>query len=251
MRRFRMLWKEAVFLIVGAPALIALVAGLCSAVLAANAQAGGYVVERVPGGTIEGSVLYVGKPVQPMTMPNTEDPAYCGSTMTSYPVHVQNGGVVDAVVWIENITHGKPFDFPKAVVNQKKCAFMPSVVLMAPGRLEVENSDPLTHDVQIFAHFNPSSNHTMPPGSKPLELTLMHPETVTIACDIHKDMVSSVIIAKNPYYALTQSGGAFKLTNVPPGAYELKVWQKTLGAQTTRITVHAGQTAHVTFKLGA
>ncbi|HVB33586.1 MAG TPA: carboxypeptidase regulatory-like domain-containing protein [Patescibacteria group bacterium] len=252
MRDIRRTWKGKAVLAVAAPALAVLaVAAIGGRGRAAGPPAEDYTVQAGPSGTIQGRVLYVGKPVRPVTMVNTEDPAYCGSTMVSYPIRVEKGGVVDAVVWIDHITHGKAFAFPKAVVNQKKCAFTPSVVLMAPGRLKVENSDPVAHDVQIFARLNPSSNHVMPKGSKPLELTMIRPETVTVACDIHKDMTSYVVIAQNPYYALTRSGGVFELTGVPPGTYQIKVWQKKLGTRTERVTVRAGKTSNVTFKLGA
>jgi plastocyanin len=252
MRRIPRLRRSAAFPAVAGAVLAAwMAAGMGTGAQAAQTKVAGYAVQSVSGGTIQGRVLYVGEPVRPMKMVNTEDPSYCGSTMVSYPVQVEKGGVVNAVVWIDNITHGKAFAFRKAVVNQKKCAFIPSVVLMAPGRLEVENGDPVSHDVQIFSRFNRSVNRTMAPGSKPIELTLMRPETVTVACDIHKDMTSYVVIAKNPYYVLTQSGGAFELTDVPPGVYQLKVWQKNLGTRTVRVAVRAGKTSTINFKLGS
>lgn len=80
------------------PALIVLVfAGIGWGTQAAKSPVAGYTVENVSGGTIEGRALYAGKPVMPMQMANTEDPAYCGGTMTSYPMRVEKGGVVNAV----------------------------------------------------------------------------------------------------------------------------------------------------------
>lgn len=223
----------------------------CSAAFAAMSSPQSFrVAARLgPTGTIRGRVLHVGKPIQPMEMANTEDPNYCGKTMTMLPVQVEKGGVANAVISIVNITRGKAYSFPRPVINQVRCRFLPAVVLMAPGDLEVRNSDPVSHDVQVFSRYNRSSNFTMAPGAKPVEVALMRPDTVTVACDIHKDMISYVVVAKNPYYALSQSGGAFELTGVPPGTYELKVWQEALGTSVQRVTVRAGATSNVTFKL--
>ncbi len=217
--------------------------------LAASPSLDGYRVQAEAGGTIRGRVLYIGKPVRPEKIIYTANLSVCGNTREVYPIRVKHGGVADAVVSIANITHGKAFDFPRPVLDQKKCMFVPSVLLMGPGRLEVENSDPIAHDVQLFARFNPESNHEMPPGGPPIELPLPHPETVTIRCNIHK-VECYVVIARNPYYALTRSGGAFTLADVPPGTYQLKVWQPELGAKVLSVTVEAGKTTTANFRLG-
>jgi hypothetical protein len=36
----------------------------------------------------------------------------------------------------------------------------------------------------------------------------------------------------HPYYAKTDENGNYKLTDVPAGEYEVKVWQEKLGEQT-------------------
>jgi hypothetical protein len=53
----------------------------------------------------------------------------------------------------------------------------------------------------------------------------------------------------HPYYATTDDKGSFKLTDVPPGDYELKVWQEKLGETTQKVTVQGGQETKVTFEL--
>ena len=247
-------WKSTAILALSASALAAF--GVATTYGKARAAAtpppqGGYTVQAGPGGTIQGKILWVGKPVRPQKISVTQDRSVCGNMKEMYPVQVANGGVENAVVWIDNITHGKAFSFPKPVLDQKGCMFVPPVVLMAPGKLEVINSDSVTHNVHIFARFNRESNHMMAPGSSPVELTLMRPETVMVSCDIHTWMKGSIVIAKNPYYALTQSGGAFQLTDVPAGTYQLKVWQQKLGTRDQQVTVQAGKTTTVTFKLGS
>ncbi|HEV2389049.1 MAG TPA: carboxypeptidase regulatory-like domain-containing protein [Candidatus Acidoferrales bacterium] len=212
---------------------------------------GAYTVQPAPGGTIAGKITYGGKPVKPRKVAVTQDMAACGNSQEMLPVRVEQGGVADAVVWIDDVTHGKAFAFPKAVLSQKHCTFTPHVVLMAPGQLEVDNDDQATHNVHIYARYNRESNEVMAPGASPLDITLMRPETVQVGCDVHTWMKGYIVVAKNPYYTLSQAGGAFELTNVPAGTYHLKVWQENLGTKDQAVTVQAGHTATVNFTLGS
>lgn len=218
---------------------------------AAEPPQAGYTVQSAPGGTIQGKLLWVGKPVRPKKVDVTVNRSACGNSKIIYPIRVEDGGVTGAVVWLDNITHGKAFGFPKAILDQKKCMFVPGIVLMKPGELEVHNSDPVTHNIHIYARYNRASNHMMAPGSSPIELPLRRPETIMVRCDIHPWMQGYIVIAKNPYYALSQSGGKFTLTDVPAGTYQMKVWQPKIGTKEQSVTVQAGKTTTVTFKLGS
>ena len=223
-----------------------------SVVHAASPQAGsvaGYTVQQGAGGTISGKILYSGKPVRPKKVTVTQDREVCGNMKEIYPVQVEQGGVADAVVWIDDVTHGKAFAFPAPVIDQKGCMFMPPVLLMAPGQVKVINSDKAAHNVHIYAKANRSFNQVMPPGSAPLEIPLHRPDTVIVRCDVHTWMQGYIVVAKNPYYVLSGSGGAFTLTDVPPGTYHLKVWQSALGTQEQTVTVQAGKTASANFTL--
>jgi plastocyanin len=246
-------WKYPVWFATAASALavVGLLATYAKAHAAALPPQGGYTVQSVPGGTITGKLLWVGKPVRPQKLDVTVNRSACGDMKMIYPVRVEDGGVVGAVVSLDGVTHGKAFDFPKSILDQKKCMFVPDVVLMKPGKLEVLNSDSVTHNIHIYARYNRASNHMMAPGSSPVELTLMRPETVMVRCDIHPWMQGYIVIAQNPYYTLSQSGGAFTLTDVPAGTYHLKVWQPKIGTKEQSVTVQAGKTTTVTFKLGS
>ncbi|HVC00189.1 MAG TPA: carboxypeptidase regulatory-like domain-containing protein [Candidatus Dormibacteraeota bacterium] len=210
----------------------------------------GYTVQNAPGGTIEGKLLWVGKPERPHRMAVTLDRGTCGAMKEMYDVQVEQGGVVGAVVWLDNITHGKAFAFPKAVLDQKKCMFVPDVLIMKPGQMEVLNSDNVTHNVHIIARNNRSSNEMMAPGAPAATVTLMHPENILVRCDIHPWMHGYIIVAKNPYYVTSGPGGSFTLTDVPAGTYTLDVWQDKIGTKEQQVTVQAGKTTTVTFKLG-
>lgn len=246
--------------ILGGPVALAAVLAAFSAIVwfapsvvhAASPQAGsvaGYTVQQAAGGTISGKILYSGKPVRPKKVTVTQDRGTCGNMKEIYPVQVEQGGVANAVVWLDDATHGKAFAYPAPVIDQKGCMFMPDILLMQPGQLKVLNSDKVAHNIHVYSKSNRGFNEVMPPGSAPLEIPLYRPDTVIVRCDVHTWMQGNVVVAKNPYYVLSGSGGSFTLTDVPPGTYHLKVWQSALGTQEQTITVQAGKTASANFTL--
>lgn len=208
------------------------------------------VREPTNGGAIEGRIILSGKPIPLRPVVVNQDASVCGSHREVYPVKVEEGGIVDAVVWIDDIHEGKAYDFAPAVLDQKKCTYDPHVVLMQPGDLKVTTSDPVPHNIHSYSEANRSYNESMNPLNREMTLHFAHPERVTFKCDLHGWM-EAFIIAGNPYYAVTQKGGTFQLRDVPPGTYHLKVWQETLGEVTQTITVEAGKTVKVNFSLNS
>ncbi len=209
-----------------------------------------YAVQELPGGTVAGRVLLNGKTPPARKIIVSQDPSACGSQREVFPVRVEKGGVVDAVVSIEEVRRGKPFAFPAALLGQKRCTYLPHIVLMQPGELRIETSDPIPHNVHTYAQNNREYNETMNPIRRALSLNFPRPDRVIVRCDLHGWMQAFVVIARSPYYAVTTEGGKFKLEGVPTGHYRLKLWDQTLGETEQEINVEAGKTTHVDFTLG-
>ena len=164
---------------------------------------------------------------------------------------VGEGGVAEAVVWLDDITSGKAFNFPEPALNQKNCDFAPHVLLMQPGTLKVLSSDAASHNIHVFSSANREVNQVMPPQGSPVEVTLARPDQVKILCEIHKWMSAYIFVVKNPYYVLSGIGGAYALSDVPAGKYHVKVWQESLGTQTQEVTVETGKMVTINFNLGS
>ena len=54
-------------------------------------------------------------------------------------------------------------------------------------------------------------------------------EIVKITCDVHKWMSSFVVVKANPYFAVTNETGQFKIENVPAGTYKIELGRRSLG----------------------
>ena len=215
-----------------------------------SAASSSYVVrtiEESASGAISGRILYNGKPVVPKRFTVTSDTAVCGTTKEIYPVRIEEGGIADAVVWIDDITSGKAFNFPSPMIDQKKCAFVPHVLVMKGGELKLGNTDLCLHNIHVITYANREANKAIPPGAAPQEITLARADRVTVRCDVHKWMSSYVVVAKNPYYVVSGAGGKFRLEGVPAGHYHLKVWQESPGELDQEITVEPAKSTETSF----
>lgn len=207
------------------------------------------------GGTIVGVVNWEGSIPKQSTLAVTGDdkPCHVDPIKDEELVVSKEGKIRWAVVHIKKIDHGKPFaseaDKP-VVLDQHGCRFSPHVVTVPKGRsLRVLNSDGVLHNVHLYAKKNEPFNRSMPGEMKQLDVTFNYTERIHVGCDIHPWMSSWVIVAKHPYYAVTDEAGSFRFEDVPAGTYTLEVWHEKLGKKKAEVTVTAGGEARVEFVL--
>jgi plastocyanin len=194
-------------------------------------------------GEIQGRVLVAGTAPAPKKVPITIDQYVCGTEQVAGDLVVSGAREVrNVVVWIENPPPGAPATPPAAAtpMDQKECVFVPRVVIVpAAGTVEFLNSDRLLHNLHSVSKENASFNRTQPKG-RTIPITFGKPEIVRIDCDLHSWMRGWVVVAQHPFYALTDAQGRFKLDNVPPGQYTLRLWHERLGESSRQVTVAEG-----------
>ncbi|MBA3752711.1 MAG: carboxypeptidase regulatory-like domain-containing protein [Nitrospira sp.] len=244
---------------------IALAAWLCNIV----PPAGSYDMTEVQhGGTLDGRVTLSGPAPEPkgfnlITFP---DPAYCGRISNGKGWRLlhdftvdSEGGLKHAIVTLEGIEAGKPFDLSVPLVEARDCMFQPWVMIVRNGHaVEVVNMDPVMHDIQGYEtspeagarvlfntplilnqqhqRGNIHAIHNHAPGKSlvgPIYLNKGR-RTFYMQCGFHAYMESWAMAVNNPYYAVTDAQGAFKIDNVPPGTYQMIVWHPQAGPGVTR-----------------
>ncbi len=137
------------------------------------------------------------------------------------------------------------------VVDQRSLSFQPHVLPIVVGTtVNFLNSDDVQHNV-----FTPSAAGdffnlgTWPKGqTRPYAFTKMG--KVELLCNVHHEMRSYILVLQNPFFAVTDKGGNFRIENVPPGSYTLKVWheQATAPGQVVNVT---GTALTLNFELAA
>ena len=68
-------------------------------------------------------------------------------------------------------------------------------------------------------------------------------------CWVHPSMNAWVFVNQNPFEAVVHSDGTYTIRGVPPGHYQLAVWNSHYTAKTQDIAVNAGKVTKVDFNL--
>jgi plastocyanin len=218
---------------------------MLAAALAAASAAVAYEGTGVTdGGTITGRVRVVGDVVPLPPQPVHKEIASCGQTVRDDRLVMGSGGALQfAVVSVNGITKGKPVPTADVVLHNKTCAFVPHVTSATTGQtLQIVNDDPFLHDAHAWLGQRTLFNLAIPRGR-----TVHHPlddaGLIHINCNVrHTWMHAYVLVADDPYHAVTGPDGRFTITDVPAGSYRLTTWHEMLGTIETPVTVAAGAT---------
>lgn len=226
------------------------------------------VVDVQHGGTIHGTIGLDGPLPEPkgfnlITFP---DPVYCGRIsngsgwrlLHDFVVSPQ-GGLQDAIVLLEGVQAGKPFETSVPLIEARDCKFQPFMTIVRNGHaVEVINMDPVMHDIQGYETSLESGARTL--FNTPLVMNQQHHRgdihathnhapgkslvgpvylnkgrrTFYMQCGFHAYMESWAMAVNNPYYALTDSSGKFLIEHIPPGTYQLVVWHPQTGPGVTK-----------------
>lgn len=203
------------------------------------------------GGTILGVVKFKGTAPPPEKLQISKDKEVCGKAPKSDPsLIVSSGNVVNAVVHIMDINKSKKTKPETVTLDQRGCEYHPHVLAFLVGStVEISNPDGILHNIHSYSKLNSPFNIAQPKFKKTLNVKIDKPEVINVKCDVHGWMNGWLFAAANPYFAVTNKTGSFKLTDVPSGTYTLEVWHETLGKLTKKVTVKPKGVVEVTFEL--
>lgn len=183
---------------------------------------------------------------QPEMLAVTKSVEQCGRAKSSETLLIgPGGGIKNVVIQILNIRKGKPFASPAkpAAMDQRACTYVPHVLIVPLGsKLDLINSDPVLHNVHGYKDAATTAfNVAMPMQNQHLLRTMAVPGTIRLQCDAgHTWMSAYVVVADNPYYALSDAQGRFSIDGIPPGTYQVRLWHEKLGEKVQNVKVDAG-----------
>jgi hypothetical protein len=159
-----------------------------------------------------------------------------------------SGGVANVVVWLANPPRSAALNPAEQVqIKQQKGNYRPHIQLAPVGsRLRLLSSD----DTADF-HVSGSANVTrVLRRGKSSSVPLNRPGLVEVASETRPWMTHAYVwVVEHPYHDITTTrpgrSGRFRFTRIPPGEYELRMWQEGWGAQSKP------RTAKVMVKLAA
>ncbi len=214
-------------------------------------QAQGYSeVSVANGGVVVGRVFFGADYPEAETLQPDRDADTCGVRIPveQFVVDADTKGLANAVIRIEGVSKGKPFEDAKPRIEQLKCRYDPHVLVVQPGQeFEIVNQDPVLHNVHAYNGDDTAFNLAQPFQGQATSQILNETGTVRVACDVHSWMQAWVLVIDSPYFAVTDAQGNFSIPDVPPGSYQITMWHELLGIAEKTVTVTTDGSSDVQF----
>lgn len=128
-----------------------------------------------------------------------------------------------------------------AVIAQEDKEYDPYVTAVMVGtKASFPNRDIVQHHIYSVSKAKRFEKPLYAPGSSETEV-FDKVGIVTLGCNIHDWMVAYVIVLPTPWFKKTGPEGVAILAGMPPGRYELQVWQPRISKVIKQeITLHEG-----------
>ena len=179
------------------------------------------------GGTVTGTVKFVGTPPKLDPIPVNKNRDVCGEHKPVEALVLSaDRGVKGSVILIEGVARGKKGG-GDVVLDNNQCVFVSHVTAVGlKDKMAIRNSDPILHNTHGFLGAPTVFNVALPTKGQMIEVTkyLKKPGVVRVLCDAHPHMSAWMIVHDSPYFAVTDDRGAFRITDVPPGTYKVTMW---------------------------
>ena len=132
----------------------------------------------------------------------------------------------NVVVYVEEVKGDftPPAQNPRIV--QKNASFdQPVLPVLVGTTVDFPNSDNIFHNVFSFSKIKPFDLGLYKSGASK-SITFTRPGQVTVYCSIHRSMKADILVLQNPFFAVTDPKGNFKIAGVPEGKYKLLAWHE-------------------------
>jgi hypothetical protein len=220
----------------------------------AAAAAGPVLVEPTGWATLTGRFKVNGTPTPDQPLKVDKDQNVCAPPGGMAPVAGTvllsgDGGLKNVLVFLSTNTPAddpdKKWEHPDYAANkeatlahpfdQKNCVFLDRIYAMrATQTTSVKNSDSVSHNANIQPRSGAKvDNFNIPPGGavnyKPGGATN---DPFQVTCSIHTWMQTWMISRPNPYFAVTDADGNFKIENLPAAEglkLEFRGWHERAG----------------------
>jgi hypothetical protein len=185
-------------------------------------------------GTLRGQFIYDGKPPTPARISLPVPPAVPPNwNLADESLIVDpNGGLANVVVYVR--TPEVPAStklLPTVRWELKQGRLAPHVITMSTSQtLVVKNSDPLGYNLNLQLLGEQGHNPLLHPGQE-VELAFNRKQSIPapVGCNIHPWVRGYVLPRPNPFAAVSQADGTFRIENLLVQELEFQVWHEQPG----------------------
>ena len=133
-----------------------------------------------------------------------------------------------------------PVEPRRLVLDNVGCRFVPHAAVLTVGSTIVAvNSDAILHTAHLYGatEMNVALPHH---GSRGARIA-RDPGMVVVKCDVHAWMQAFIRVDPHPFHAVSDAEGRFRISDIPPGSYELEIWHERLGPLLKPVRIEAGK----------
>jgi len=151
------------------------------------------------------------------------------------------------VVYLEPLaTHGgAQAGEATATVRQHAQRFSPAFLAVAVGQSVIfTNEDGIYHRIFSYSGSDAFDTGVLKRGDS-AEVDFETPGEVHFYCALHPAESGSLFVTPSAWFATVEATGAYRIADVPPGEYQLRVWSEAAAPTSREVTVRAGVSASV------
>jgi plastocyanin len=202
-------------------------------------------------GNITGVVNFTGAVPAPSKLDMSSDSKCEGENFLD-DVVVKDGKLQNVFVFVKSGVLQATFETPAdpVTLDQRGCKYVPRVLGIQAGQpLKIVNSDQTNHNIHPLPRVNREFDDSQLAGQGPITRKFKHPEAIfPVKCNTHTWMRAYIAVLAHPFFAISDSNGAFTIKGLPPGEYEIEAWHERYGAKTSKIKVAEKSDAKADFK---
>ncbi len=183
----------------------------------------------------------------------TIDQKTCGNELPDEAIVVDaRGRLAGAVVMLTGVKPVAAQDKRPThlTISNEQCRFVPRVQLARPNAsIRTTSKDPVLHTTQAqLGSGRTIFNVALPVPGITISKSIGASGPVRLSCNTHPWMRGWVIVTDDAA-AISGPDGTFRIDNVPPGSYELRVWHEALTGAAQQIHVVAGKPTEINLEL--
>jgi len=153
------------------------------------------------------------------------------------------------VVYLETAPQGafEEHGPSRAILDQRAEAFVPYVLPILVGTtVDFPNRDRTYHNVFSLSRVKSFDLGRYARGESK-SVRFDRPGVVRVFCDIHSHMSAYILVFAHRFFATTDADGRYRIEGLPPGSYDVTIWNDGRVRETRVARVPEGGAAELDF----